>query len=485
MPIRKTKSWPCLATLAVCISYFGCNVETSTPPPVSELGVSNEEESSHPDAAKANGMTGLEYKLSPDSEITFKKFRAAEKQQNWGQASNFLGEICVKEPANITFWVWRAGFLNFDVSKRFESPEEQYKWRRAAILVLLDGWQQNPNELRFPYETGFLIGSLATAARKKQFQHLFADDHDLHLRFEERVKLADAHGPDNRPHFALTAKLFALTAIQFADRTGKLPPHLGPLLFYVAPVEYQSRYAEALLEDGEFGRAAAAWKETQSLLDELAQREIQLHDDSLGRMAELPQWRAKKRELWKQFDEACPGLRLRLFEQALKKFPEELQRAMREEAEKEPWAPDLRDVERELGTQDLFALSLAREAIACGQRVENIQLNRFVIKFDELLLRCQIEQTSESLHARNLLFRARSARESGHLDSDSQENPGAMQLYRQAFRLCASNLRGHPDWSENYLYWDDIVYESRTARRIFGDDIVPQEIVDLSLKWAP
>ncbi|HEX5102670.1 MAG TPA: hypothetical protein VFV87_02595, partial [Pirellulaceae bacterium] len=330
--------------------------------------------------------------------------------------------------------------------------------------------------------TGFLIGSLSTANEKDEFRRLFRDDQELHQRCEERIKLSTASGADGKPTCSLVAKAFMSAAIELADRIGKTPDYPSPLLFYAAPSKYQARYAEELLREGKLGRASLAWKEAQILFEELAQREMPLNDNWRGKLADLPRWRAKERGLWMQFDELCPGLRQRLFEESLRNQPTELQQAMRAEADE--WAPDWEDVEQALTTKDRAALALAREAAECGQTVEDIERCRIIVNLDQWLTRCQIEQTPESLRARDLLDRARAARESGHLESDNPENPGAQQLYRSAFRSFASILREHPDCFENDLYCEDIVAEVRAARKLFGDDIIPAELARLRLRWA-
>jgi hypothetical protein len=313
----------------------------------------------------------------------------------------------------------------------------------------------------------------------------FAADRPLHERLESYVDVGSAAGPEGQPNSFLVAKLLAEKAIEASDRAGTYPVDLSPLLLYSRPAMLQASYAQALQEDGFAGRSAGAWKQAERLFEELSQREMAFHDNWRGRMADLPEWRAKEQELWKQFDEKCPRLRQRLFSEALRDQPPELKRAMRDQWQKDLWAPDLKDVERALRANDAAALALAREAESCRQKVLDIIRSRTIIQLDEWLVRCQIEQTSESIRARDLLYRARAARESGHLDRDNPENPGARQLYTEAFRLSSSSLREHPSWSENFSYWDDIVSEVKAARGSFGDDIVPPELTRLSQNWAP
>ncbi|MFW6124747.1 MAG: hypothetical protein ACOC46_01255, partial [Pirellulales bacterium] len=238
-----------------------------------------------------------------------------------------------------------------------------------------------------------------------------------------------------------------------------------PLLFRSTAPMCQINYAEALEDEGTFGRRAVrAWEVAAEEWRDYASREIPTTYDTIIQLKNEEAYRRRAEQLIAQLEEMAPGVRERLLAEKRAALPENQREALdTPPAERDEKQHQLaRDAEDALETTHLDvaealtgrkrreAEKRAKEAMELEQRAQQISRYRAIVNFGYWRLRCRVEQTPEAVAARQAVYRAELAFQDGNL-------PEAVERYAEGFQRWRTVLDRHPALLEDKITGEDLI----------------------------
>lgn len=418
---------------------------------------------------------------------SLRDFRA---KKDWENVAATHEEILSLEPNNAKLRRFVAWDLSYNISAEIEDVGKRYEWIRRGILVLIDGIDNSAKDARLCWDAGWFIAQkLGRSDERRQFRRLFAADEKFHQRIGRHVAVARASGPDGKPDNWLVGRLFFLRAIELGQREGASIRDVSPLMYYSDPAMCRIQFASALVEEGHSGQTAVrAWQEGEREWKQTGDREIATAYGFSIRLNDRNKHRADAAKLWKEFDRLQPGLRDRLRDEATKALPEPQRRALQTPPEKRTdnqWdlaakaevglrlSPEILSA-RVQGAGRAEALRIGRQALDADRRAAAVGQYGEIVNYDYWLRRCRIERSDVVLQARQLAFRAAAQLDKGRLDSTDSANPGARQLYEQAFGKWAEAL-GHFEnlIDDEYVCQDVMAVIGQYRRAILGGKPLP------------
>ncbi len=238
-------------------------------------------------------------------------------KENWAKYEATLNQIAVVQPHFLSVWIHLAWNLSYNVSVEFDNYRDRYHWVIEGIKYLQKGIENNNNDPRLLWETGWTVSQkIGRADEHKQFRKLFKEDDEFHGSRPKALR-------DNW----LVGKKFYDDCITENHRTGKGVKGKGPLIFNSSPAMCLMNYAEAIEEEGTFGQVAKlAWERASKAWHDFGQTLIPDPDDDQLVLGNLEKHEALQEKASQALDALDPGLRERIHQ---KKY-EALSREMRE-----------------------------------------------------------------------------------------------------------------------------------------------------------
>jgi hypothetical protein len=354
--------------------------------------------------------------------ILWEKANHYKKTEDWTNLTATLEQLAKLQPNFATFWTYQSWNLSYNVSVQFDDYHDRYYYVMRGIRFLEDGLRYNEDHPRLLSEMGWMLGhKIGRADEYLQYRRLFRADEDYHPI--ERTA-------DQRDNW-LVSKLWHERAIEAVDFGGKSLGTKSPREFYSQPAKAQMNYAEAIGEEGQFDKSRRAWAVGGDEWRAFGQRPIEHSSGVLLQLGDEPRLTAEAATLREELEELMPGIRARLAEDKRSALTAEeraildtpVQELTPEQSEQyyslemTTFVSD-RDVAERIASErpDLArrAYVLGRALTETDQKLRFTQNYKNTANFDYWQLRCDFEQTTDAMEAREKMYLARRERRAAH-----------------------------------------------------------------------
>lgn len=420
--------------------------------------------------------------------MLWNKANEYKKTENWTEFSETLRQLSRLQPYFVSFWRYQAWNLSYNVSVEVDAVEDRYYYVRKGIDFLKEGTSFIRDSPYLLDELGWFVGNKIGRA-------------DEHVLYRKLFKADDDFHPDDRPQSQrdswLVSKIYYDQGVEAADSKRGSIGNKTPSVFFEKPARSLISYADAIEEEGVFGRRAKdAWEDANDEWLKFGNRELRASNGMMIRLADLEKWEQEARQLGEQLDRMDPGLITRLREEAEASITDEERNAMSVDVmERTPAQSKLATAasDRLNITYGRIADELARtqpdkavEARRLVARIEEatarqryIKSNRDTTAYVFWEDRCEFEQDRDVLEARALAYQAKQEIAEGAA-------PEAKRLYDRSFELWASALNEYPDIEPDSTIGSDIMetledYEKLLAQLDLG--LADPEIGDTFPLW--
>lgn len=440
--------------------------------------------------------------------------RETEKPADWSALAVGLDGVLQVFPEEVLHWERLNWCLGYRAADSFKDTHDRYWWMRQGLLTLLASAQKNPTSGQLLFDIGWTVSQrIGRGEDAKQLRQLFADDTELLSLLLAGVRREDVLGPSDKPDNWLVAKQWFRRAEPLLEREHAIEQaRKSPAIFYSSAPMCQIQYAMNVEKEGSFGETALrAWTTAEdewreygnkdiptSFKDQITQKPvvIRLNDKEMHQQA--------AEEIAARLDAIQPGIRAEMLAEkraallpaqrdALNKAPEdrkgkEVQLA--DQAEESLKLTLLSVASRVVGPKRHQAKKLAEEADAREQMALCISRYRLIVNFDCWKARCHAEQLPSTLLARRLLFAANEELRKGRLNSNSDDEPGAKQLFEQGFLAWKESFAACPGIQDDEELGKELVGEIMLYRqKVLEDGPLPEdfaikELVDRSNQRA-
>ncbi|PQO38396.1 hypothetical protein [Blastopirellula marina] len=169
-------------------------------------------------------------------------------------------------------WVRRGWHIAYNISRQFCGNQQRFTWVGRGIDVLLDGLQQNPDDVNLMWVSAYVVGTkIGDSDEKEAYRRLFSEDESLQKRLAHWIDIARRQSDSPHVDNWLVAKALADEAIT-RQAALKIEPYVPLFRFYYLPAQMQAGYAETLSNSGKWKEARTAWQTAEKLCDELGKR---------------------------------------------------------------------------------------------------------------------------------------------------------------------------------------------------------------------
>lgn len=417
----------------------------------------------------------------------WEKSNEYDKKKDWTNLSATLKQIAKLEPHFIAVWRFQAWRVSYNVSAQFDDFRGRYRWVIKGINFLKEGIRYNDREPVLHWDVGwFTAQKIGRADEHKQFRRLFQEDDDFH----------GSRPTELRDNWLVGKESFA-EAEWLVDEKGASLKKMSPVLFYSERPMCQMNYSEALEEDGIFGeKPRLSWNKASREWREYGTRNIPTSYGDIIRLGERQSYERTTRELRAQLDAMTPGLR----EEALREQEDRLTPREREvldtpydqrtqqqhdvavEAQRKLRITHEQVAQRLTGAQRGRALDLAKKLTESERITDIIRRYQDIVNYEYWDRRALMEQTSQALDARQLIYEARQAfREATNLPLAKEKYELGLAKWRELLDL--------PEFEglvEDRNVGDDLVDEIKIYRRLldaldepFPQNFILQDVLDL------
>lgn len=343
-------------------------------------------------------------------------------KKDWTSLSATLQQLAKLEPHFITVWRHQAWNLSYNVSAEFDDYRERFRWVIKGIDFLKLGIRYNEREPRLYWDVGwFTAQKIGRADEWKQFRRLYKDPENVYGIHGDRPL-------DERDNW-LVGKEWFRRAEKIVEEGASLKG-MSPLIFYSDAPMCQMNYGEAIEKDGIFGeKARRAWARAQRDWYDFGARDILTSYNVLIRLNDGEMFQKKAQQQREALDRLEPGLRDKLGQEKLRALPDDMRQALdtpqeKRTAEQQRLVYDAQEklkvaheeVARRLkGTKRREGLKLAKQLAATEEMVRIIDRYREIVNFVFWRTRAQMEQTPETLVAREAIYEGDQAYAKGDL----------------------------------------------------------------------
>ena len=382
-----------------------------------------------------------------------------KKTEDWTALNETLRQLARLQPYFISFWRYQAWNITYNVSVEVDAVEDRYYYVKRGINFLKEGIGYNRDSPYLLDEIGWFIGNKIGRA-------------DEHVQYRKLFKADDDYHPEDRPPAQrdnwLVSKLWYEKGIEAVDVKKQSMGQKNPTTFFEKPARSQISYANAIEEEGVFGRRAKdAWEKATDLWQAFGRREMRASNGMMIRLADLERWEEEAQKLSEELDTLDPGLPQRMLKRAQDSLTDEEKSAMNVDLEvRTPAQSKLADgatqrmnITYEKIAQEIAltepqkaaeARRLAGRVAEATTRVRYIRTNRDVVQYEFWGARAEFEQAKEVLEARKLAHEAAKAFAEG-------SPPEARKLYEQSFDLWATALDKHPEIEPDSALGSDVM----------------------------
>jgi hypothetical protein len=425
--------------------------------------------------------------------VLWEKAHRYKMKKDWTNLSATLQQISKLEPHFIPVWRFQAWNLSYNVSAEFDDYRKRYEWVIKGIDFLQGGIRYNEHDPRLLYDVGWFIAQkIGRADESKQFRQLFKADDDFH---ESAPLFAQDPTRDNWR----VGKAWFARAEELVDQGDPLRS-ISPVIFYSEPPMCQMNYSETLEADGVFEeRARRAWNlafrewtDGPCERQPFGSREIPTADGHRIRLNDREQKDENARRLREQLEAISPGLRDKMIEERRARLSAEEREALElpseERTEKQHQLAGQAErklrvtyaevAERLSGDQRSLCLELSKRLADEEEAANRVLRYRTIVNFEYWRRRAQVEQSSQALEARQLVFEGGEA----FGEADLQK---ARQLYDAGLAKWREVLDMFPGLIDDGNFGDEWMEVIQKYRKVldaqeapFPENFVLQDVVD-------
>jgi hypothetical protein len=408
--------------------------------------------------------------------MLWNKANEYKKTEDWTSFEETLKQLARLQPYFVKVWQYQAWNLTYNVSVELDDVRDRFFYVKEGIKYLKEGTQYLRDNPTLLDDLGWFCGNkVGRADEHEKYRAMFKADNELH------TPDTPAASRDNW----LASREWYEAAISSIDDKKQPLGTKNPVTFFDSPARSEMSYAEAIEEEGILlSRWKAAWEEGGRLWSEYAKREMKSTDGYTIRMGDLEKEESDAKAKEEQLERMSPGLKKILLEEAQAKLTPQQQKVLKEP----PAQPSSEESILVSEVQELLNITpqkvadriakdhpdkaseariLAKQIADDNARARAISINRDVANFEYWRVRCDIEQTSEALRARELAHEANRA----FLDADLEK---ARKLYEESFTQWAAALDQVPTLQENTTFGSDLMDFVNSYNRVL-------EQLDLSL----
>jgi len=422
------------------------------------------------------GMRGIA------ANILWMKCHEYQKKKDWTRLSATVRQLTKLEPNFVEVWEFQAWNLSYNVSVECDDYRDRYFWVIQGIRFLMDGIRHNQREPKLARRCGWIIShKIGRADEYKQFRRLFKADDEFH---------------NSLPYFAqdptrdnwLVGKRWYRRAEQLVDEGERL--RATAVVFRSDAPMCQMSYADAIEEEGTFGeRARRAWQQAAAdwfqfgelLIPTAFDVEIRLNDLDRGR-----NYQAQYEELSRQLRQLAPKEYEQLRRQREALLSDAHRRAMetpesQRTAEQFDLAAEAEQIltitnrqlaRRVTGPRRRKALEIAEKADHAMEMSRIIRRYREIVNFEYWRLRADVEQLSETIAAREAIFKGGQAFDDGDLNA-------ARRYYDEGLAGWRKVIDRFPSLLEESIFIEDMMQIVRRYRQLYHqlDEPFPKDFI--------
>ncbi|MCC6126799.1 MAG: hypothetical protein IT426_17690 [Pirellulales bacterium] len=416
--------------------------------------------------------------------VLWEKSNEYKMKEDWAKYEATLNQIAVVQPHFISVWIHLAWNLSYNISVEFDNYRDRYHWVIEGIKYLQKGIENNNNDPRLLWETGWTVSQkIGRADEHLQYRRLFKEDDEFHGARPKALR-------DNW----LVGKTWYDKCIEEAERTGKRVKGKGPLIYNSSPAMCLMNYSEAIEEEGTFGQVAKlAWQNASKAWQAFGRKKIPDPDNNDLYLADLE----KREELVKKYagelDDLDPGLREKIRRKKYEALSQEQKDALKTDLEKrtdkQHSLVSQAEAQMEVTYEEIArqvpldkrtkAKELAAEALKNEFIAVDIRRSRDVVNYAYWKLRAEVEQEDDAVAARKAIY------DGTRLFRREADLIGARDLFNKGFLLWRNVLDKHQALIEDSLTGDDMMDVINVYRDLlhkmgepFPKPFILQDIVD-------
>jgi hypothetical protein len=343
--------------------------------------------------------------------VLWEKANRYDRKKDWTNLSATLQQIAKLEPHFIAVWRFQAWRVSYNISAQFDDFRGRYRWVIRGINFLEEGIRYNEREPVLRWDVGwFTSQKIGRADEKVQFRRLFKEDDDFH----------GSRPPELRDNW-LVGKLSFEKAEELVEEGASLRK-MSPVLFYSEKPMCQMNYAENLGEDGIFEeKLRIAWDRATREWSEYGDREIPTSFGDIIRLNDRGMYYNKAEELRARLEAMTGDLREQIAEERKAALGAEQREAYetppeeRTERQHELVAEVNRKLnvshqdvaERLTGAERGRGLEIAEQLAEAERLTDIVRRYQQIVNYEFWQRRAAVEQTSQALEARKLIYEGR------------------------------------------------------------------------------
>jgi hypothetical protein len=423
-----------------------------------------------------------------------------KKKEDWIELGATLEQIVKLQPNFYKVWDFQAHNLSYNISAEFDDYHDRYTYVIKGISFLKEGFEKNENEPRLLHRIGWYIGQkIGRSDEHKQFRHLFKIDwNDL---FHAHDDLNPNRTDEARDNW-LVSKEYYRQAESLANRLANqgIPLKTSPLLFYSEAPKSQINYAETREIEGRFllppDRQAtkSAWETARGDWLDYGHRPLPTSFGITVRLEDQENLEDLAADLKQKIETLLPGVREKLHEEKLSKFPPDVREAIRTPKANRTHDQMTLASENEYKTavawdevadqapadKRIEVKRLANELIRTEGQINAISTQRMTVNYEYWRVRGLAEPEEDTLEARRLTY------EAGDLVNKS-EIFEAIPVYEKAWKKWRQVIDRFPRIAGESVSADELVedinrYRNTLAKvgKKFPQPFILQDVIDIS-----
>lgn len=414
--------------------------------------------------------------------------------EDYDKLAATVKQITNLQPNFISVWEFQAHNLSYNVSVEFDNYQHRYHWVKKGIDFLIEGTESNEREPRLLQKVGWFTGQkIGRADEQTLYRSMFRDDRDFHEELDQHVNLVnntEIRGPDGKPDNWLVGRLWYQRAEVLVEFEGVTLRRVSPLIFHKDSPMSLINHAQAIEEEGYFrDYARDSWRNSGLAWQGLGRKPIPTASGFNIRLADKEESQRKIVEMIKELDELTPGMRKKLVQERFETLTsrEKLAYGVSPMQWTEPLFNELETANRKMylahdevaeTAKGDVALRKARRLASDLNREEayvaKIAQYRNIVAYEYWATRCEVEQTEDMAHARELVYQGKQFYENAKLNE-------ARRDYEKSWDLWANILAENPALRDDVTadeLKDHLANYEAVLRQL--DEQLPQ---DFKLRW--
>ena len=357
-------------------------------------------------------------------------------------------------------WKYQGWNLAYNVSVEFDNFRDRYRSVIDGLHYLQNGIKYNRHDMRLVWDCGrTTLHKIGRSDERKQFRKIFVNDDDYHEELAYNSELAERYGdsslePEQRDSWLVGRRWYKLAEHMVKTDSKTEIDGVGEMLFYNGAPLALIYYAENQQKDGKFDKAKQHWAKAEKEWRQFGDRTFDTEwedvsastdDDKVYLQIQLNRLDVLQEDIdkWlKELDAFDPGLRDRLIAERREELPDDQRSALdipaaerdadqmmlaakAEQAIKVKHKDVAARVPREYRKA---AIDVARNINSAEISSRLVNVNRSIVNYESWLNRTVMEQDSDALEARQLVYE-------GDRAFENNDTLVARDKYARAFEL--------------------------------------------------